>query len=63
MPGVLVKYALVMELTQHGPFLSVEDLVARFDDRKKKRPTPRTTQLSLFVPSPFGNSGLTKDSK
>jgi hypothetical protein len=28
MPGVLVKYALVMERTAHGPFLSVEDLVA-----------------------------------
>jgi uncharacterized protein len=34
-----------------------------FDDRKKKRPTSRTTQLSLFVPSAFGNTGLTKDSK
>ena len=90
MPGVLVKYALLMERTQHGRFVSVEDLVARvgklnrlglqkilrkpshvteprgrsvFDDGKKKRPTPRTTQLSLFVPSAFGNSGLTKDSK
>ena len=29
MPGVLVKYALVVERTQHGPFLFVEDLVAR----------------------------------
>ncbi len=34
-----------------------------FDDRKKKQPAPRTTQLSLFVPSAFGNPGLTKDSK
>ena len=34
-----------------------------FDDRKKKRPTPTTTQLSLFVPSAFGNSGITKDGK
>ena len=29
MPRVLVKYALVTERTQPGPFLSVEDLVAR----------------------------------
>jgi hypothetical protein len=29
MPGVLVKDAVVTERTRHGPFLSVEDLVAR----------------------------------
>jgi hypothetical protein len=92
MPGVLVKFALVMERTARGPFLSVEDLVAPvgkvnkgglqkirrnpaissslegrsvFDggNGKKKRPTPRTTRLSWFVLSAFGNSGLTKDSK
>ena len=34
-----------------------------FDDRKKRRPTASTIQLSWFVPSAFGNSGLTKDSK
>lgn len=34
-----------------------------FDDRKTKRPTPRTTDLSLFVLSAFGNSGFTKDGK
>jgi hypothetical protein len=27
------------------------DVQSVFDDRKKKRPTPRATQLSLFVPS------------
>ena len=35
MPGVLVKYALVMERTQRGPFLSVEDLVARVGKRNR----------------------------
>lgn len=86
----LVKDVLVMERTQHGPFLSVEDLRREleaqpkgdgrkscanptlsgsregcpvFDDKNKKRPTPRTTQLRCFVPSAFGNSGLPKDSK
>jgi hypothetical protein len=34
-----------------------------FDHRKKRRPAPRMTQLSLFVPSAFGDSGFTKDSK
>ena len=29
MPGVLVKFALVMERTEHGPFHTVEHLVAR----------------------------------
>jgi hypothetical protein len=27
------------------------DVQSVFDDRKKKRPTPRATRLSLFVPS------------
>ena len=90
MPGVLGQYALIMERTQDGPFLSVEiwwrewgsstegecrkscatpamslSLEGRsvFDDGKRKRPTARTTQLSLFVPSTLGNYGLTKDGK
>jgi len=90
MPSALIKHALAMERTRHGPFLSVEDLVAPvgkvnkgglqktrrdpaisssleggsvFDGGKKKRSTSGTTQLSLFVPSAFGNSGLTKDSE
>ena len=29
MPSALIKHALAMERTRHGPFLSVEDLVAR----------------------------------
>ena len=36
MPGVLVKYALVVERAQHAPFLSVEDLVARVGEAQQK---------------------------
>jgi len=32
-----------------------------FDDRKKKGPVQKLSQLSLFAPSALGNSGLTED--
>ena len=56
MPGVLVKRALVMERTQHGPFLSVEDLVARVGKLNRGGPQKILCNSSHVIEprGPFG---------